>query len=108
MKLLTLNTHSLCEENEEEKCEILCSKIFDERPDIAAFQEVNQYIDDGTEYEITGYIPVGEIPLKKSNYAVSIQKRLKGMGLDYKFSWLGIKKAMTGLMRALQYFQNHP
>jgi len=41
MKLLTLNTHSIIEENYEQKFKIFVDEIYKERPDIIALQEVN-------------------------------------------------------------------
>lgn len=45
MKLLTLNTHSLLEENFEKKLEWFVEIILKEKPDIIALQEVNQSMD---------------------------------------------------------------
>ncbi len=42
MKILTLNTHSLREENYQQKLEWFVEGILRERPDIIALQEVNQ------------------------------------------------------------------
>ncbi len=42
MKLITLNSHSLIEENYEEKFHRFIQGILTERPDILALQEVNQ------------------------------------------------------------------
>ena len=44
MKLLTLNTHSLQEENYPQKLEQFVETICQEKPDIIALQEVNQSI----------------------------------------------------------------
>ena len=43
MKILTLNTHSLQEENYEQKLNWFVEGILKERPDIIAMQEVNQW-----------------------------------------------------------------
>ena len=40
MKLLTLNTHSLREENQEQKLEWFLEAVMAEKPDIIALQEV--------------------------------------------------------------------
>ena len=44
MKLLTLNTHSLREENQEQKLEWFLEAVMAEKPDIIALQEVNQTV----------------------------------------------------------------
>ncbi len=92
MKILTLNTHSLADSNNSKNCHILCEFIEKERPDIIALQEVNQYIDGEQASLVYGHVPVGEVPIKESNFALSMQKILVSMKLDYQFSWLGIKK----------------
>ncbi|MBQ8378789.1 MAG: hypothetical protein IJX42_06640 [Oscillospiraceae bacterium] len=45
MKLMTLNTHSLVEENYEKKLDTFVKGVISEKPDIIALQEVNQSID---------------------------------------------------------------
>lgn len=92
MKILTLNTHSLSGENNSANCHALCNVIEKEKPDIIALQEVNQYMDREGVQAIKGHVPVGEIPLKESNFALSMHKILTAMKLCYQFSWLGIKK----------------
>ena len=57
MKLLTINTHSLIEDNYRKKLDIFVDVIYRIRPDIIAMQEVNQTINApiiclGDEYEI--------------------------------------------------------
>ena len=42
MKILTLNTHSLAEENATEKMELFAGILEKEQPEVMAFQEVNQ------------------------------------------------------------------
>ena len=42
MKLLTINTHSLIEEDSDKKAKMLADAISQELPDIVAMQEVNQ------------------------------------------------------------------
>ncbi len=44
MKLLTLNTHSLQEENYLQKLEQFVQTICQEKPDVVALQEVNQSV----------------------------------------------------------------
>ena len=60
MKILTLNTHSLAEENALRKMEIFAEKVEKEQPEIMAFQEVNQTMAEPfiNEKEVSGYQPV--------------------------------------------------
>lgn len=108
MKILTLNTHSLHSDNNLENCHILCREIEKERPDIIALQEVNQYMAGDAETAIKGHIPVGEIPIKESNFALSMQKILTAMKLGYQFSWLGMKKGYDKFDEGLAIFSASP
>ncbi len=108
MKILTLNTHSLSGENNSANCHILCDVIEKERPDIIALQEVNQYMEKESVPEVKGHIPVGEIPLKESNFALSMHKILTAMKLDYQFSWLGMKKGYDKFDEGLAVFSLSP
>ncbi len=74
MKLLTLNTHSLIEDNYENKLKFFINAIYDIKPDIIALQEVNQ-----TRGKIS------------DNHAFRIYKMLKAQGLHYFCEWLPIK-----------------
>lgn len=104
MKILTLNTHSLADSDNLKNCHIFCDVIERERPDVIALQEVNQYMEKESVQGIKGYVPVGEIPLKESNFALSMHKILTAMKLEYKFSWLGIKKGYDKFDEGLAVF----
>ncbi len=108
MKILTLNTHSLHSENNLANCHILCDIIEKELPDIVALQEVNQNISGEASATISGHIPVGEVLLKESNFALSMQKILLAMKLNYQFSWLGMKKGYGRFDEGLAIFSKHP
>ena len=62
MKLLTINTHSLHEENYPRKLEEFIDVIAKERPDIVAMQEVNQTADAPLAGKplLVGYVPCKE------------------------------------------------
>lgn len=108
MKILTLNTHSLAEKKDSANCHILCGVIEKERPDIVALQEVNQYMDRECVPYVKGHVPVGEIPLKESNFALSVHKVLSAMKLDYQFSFLGMKKGYDKFDEGLAVFSLSP
>ena len=108
MKILTLNTHSLHSENNLANCHVLCDVIEKELPDIIALQEVNQNIQGEAVTTISGHIPVGEVLLKESNFALSVQKILQAMKLNYQFSWLGMKKGYGRFDEGLAIFSRHP
>lgn len=108
MKILTLNTHSLHSENSLENCHILSNVISKEKPDIIALQEVNQYMEDENAPVINGHICVGEIAVKKSNFALLMQEILTDRKLNYQFSWLGMKKGYDRFDEGLCIFSASP
>lgn len=95
--MLTLNTHSLIEENYEEKLSAFVEYVMLEKPDIIALQEVNQSVgaDEIHVDNLHGFVPPKEnerkIPLKSDNHAYNIVKRLSESGLKYNWTYLPIK-----------------
>ena len=78
IKLLTLNTHSLIENNYKTKLKIFTDAILQEKPDIIALQEVNQTINctPVPENEPTGFYPCqSSFRITKDNHAYHIIKR---------------------------------
>ena len=96
MKLLTINTHSLIEDNYEEKCDIFSKAINRIEPDVIAMQEVNQ--------TKSSEIVFGYKDIKKDNHALKIYKSLK----NYHFSWLRIKSAYEVYEEGLAIFSRKP
>ncbi len=77
--MLTLNTHSLIEQNYEEKLVYFVNAIVKYEPDIIALQEVNQTSDESSLSDkfLTGYTQCqSAIPLKKDNHAYRVVKLL--------------------------------
>lgn len=89
MKFLTLNTHSLLEENQNKKLYQLAENIFEENYDIIALQEVNQpkdntYIKNPLNYQKNNQ----KLSIKQDNYALELVSLLKNKyNLDYYWSW---------------------
>ena len=94
MKLLTLNTHSLVEENYSIKLDAFVSAIAEQRPDIIALQEVNQTIAETQADVISeGYVPcVENIVIRKDNHVYKAAELLEGAGVKYYWTWLPLKK----------------
>lgn len=94
MKLLTLNTHSLQEENYLQKLDQFVEVIQIEQPDIIALQEVNQSIEAplaGREL-FTGWVPCkGGVPLRQDNHIAQISKRLNQKGISCSWTWVSAK-----------------
>lgn len=94
MKLMTINTHSLAEDNYREKLKEFVSAVDDIRPEIIALQEANQTAEaeEVPLSEFKCFTSCGTIPIKKDNHIYSAVRRLKDSGVEYYWTWLGIKK----------------
>lgn len=94
MKILTLNTHSLQEENYQQKLEWFVEGILKERPDIIAMQEVNQTADaDEIPLEmLQGQYPVpGCMKIRRDNHAAQVACRLRKAGNECSWAWIPVK-----------------
>lgn len=95
MKLLTLNTHSLLEENYEQKMRDFVEVVIRERPDILALQEVNQSVcaKKAEKELLEGYVPCGEnfIPVRMDNHAAQAALLLRKAGISSSWTWIPIK-----------------
>lgn len=96
MKLMTLNTHSLLEENCEQKLEQFVESILRDMPDLIALQEVNQSANaEEIPLEfLEGQFPVpGYIKIRRDNYAAAVAYRLNQAGVKCYWAWMPIKRA---------------
>lgn len=94
MKLLTLNTHSLVEENYEQKLRDFAEAVSKERPDIIALQEVNQTASEDAvpECGLAGYFPADEnAVIRRDNHVYRLARILAEMGICYSWTWLPLK-----------------
>lgn len=94
MKILTLNTHSLQEENYQQKLEWFVEGILKEKPDIIAMQEVNQTANaELMEVEmLEGQYPVpGCMKIRQDNHAAQVAYRLRKAGIECYWAWIPIK-----------------
>lgn len=92
--MLTLNTHSLIEQNYEEKLVYFVNAIVKYEPDIIALQEVNQTSDESSLSDkfLKGYTQCqSAVPLKKDNHAYRVVKLLLEKNINYYWTWLPIK-----------------
>lgn len=93
MKLMTINTHSLVEENYEEKLEYFVEYLEKNLCDVVAMQEVNQHtlkpqvlLDDDF------YVKASEdVVIKEDNHIYNVVKRLKKRDKNYYWTWVPIK-----------------
>lgn len=95
MKILTLNTHSILEENYEDKLIKFVEMLKKERLSLFALQEVNQSsaMPEAEELATTGYVPCkGEkVIIRQDNHAYRIARMLKAAGKDYHWTWVPAK-----------------
>ena len=110
MKLLTINTHSILEDNYEEKCIEFADAISKIKPDIIAMQEVNQKISSKTadSPEVFGYRGESEIPIKEDNHALKISRMLEKCGEHYFFCWHGVKCGYGKFDEGIAVFSRFP
>lgn len=95
MKILTLNTHSLLEENYPQKLNWFIEFILRERPDLIALQEVNQSMS-AAEIDpalLEGMVPIpgASIPVRSDNHAAHAAHLLRRAGLHPSWTWLPVK-----------------
>lgn len=94
MKLLTLNTHSLIEENYAEKLQQFVSAVEREVPDVIALQEVNQTrtAQIVPKEKRNGYIScMDSAVLREDNHLYQVTQMLLKKGILYYWTWLPIK-----------------
>ena len=112
MKILTLNTHSLAEENATEKMELFAGILEKEQPEVMAFQEVNQTMAEPfiNEKEVCGYQPVKgfEGKMRLDNYGASLAEALRKKGLSYYWTWIPVKVGYDKYDEGLAIFSKSP
>ena len=112
MKLLTLNTHSLIEENYPVKLQQFVDFILAEQPDVIALQEVNQSIhaQEIGNIPLPGYLPCSgnRVPLRIDNHALSVAKLLQSNSLPYYWSWLPAKVGYEKYDEGMAIFSRKP
>ena len=95
MKLLTINTHSLQEENYAQKLDQFVESILKERPDLIAMQEVNQTCDAALADPelLAGQYPIpGCMSVRTDNHAAQVARRLRKAGVACYWAWVPIKR----------------
>ncbi len=110
MKLITLNTHSLLEDNYKNKLNDFIEAILIEEPDVFALQEVNQSISATKVEDVYGYVDFYEqkITIREDNHALSIAKLLGEKGIYYEWSWIPIKLGYGIYEEGLALFSRTP
>ncbi len=94
MKLLTLNTHSLQEENYLQKLDFFLSVVQKEKPDLIALQEVNQSLSApfADAKLLQGWVPCPDaVPIRQDNHAAQAAFRLHQAGIPCSWTWISAK-----------------
>lgn len=102
MKLITINTHSLIEENYEIKLDLFIDAIYRIRPDVIAMQEVNQTTDAAVAALGKGF------DIRQDNHALRVTDALNALGLNYRYFWHGIKMAYGKFQEGLAVITHLP
>lgn len=111
MKILTLNCHSLEEENYQDKLEAFVLEVVTRKPAVIALQEVNQSMASKavTEAIDCGYCACQSgVVLKEDNHALNVAKRLKSMGYPMYWTWTPAKKGYDKYEEGLALFSVYP
>ena len=94
MKILTLNTRSLLDDDYQQKLGWFIEGILREMPDIIALQEVNQ---SASEEEIDVEMLEGQYPvpgcmrIRRDNHAAQVAWRLRQAGIECSWAWIPLK-----------------
>ena len=111
MKLVTINTHSLIEENYPEKLEHFIDFVRRETPDLIAMQEVNQSIYAPIcDNPPSGFSPSPKCvtPIRNDNHALQAAVRLHANRLPYYWTWLPVKLGYERYDEGLAIFSKKP
>ena len=110
MKLLTLNTHSLIEQNYQRKLLDFVRAVSMEKPEIIALQEVNQTISaKAVEGRINEYFPCRDnITIRSDNHVFNAAQLLCKNGVDYYWTYLPIKNGYGRFEEGLAIMSLNP
>lgn len=111
MKLVTINTHSLIEENYPEKLNQFVDFICKETPDLIAMQEVNQSVSAPVwDNPLSGFSPSLKCmtPITNDNHALQAAVQLHANRLPYYWTWLPVKLGYGRYDEGLAIFSKTP
>lgn len=111
MKLLTLNTHSYGEENQDQKLAFIAQSIADWDVDVIALQEVNQNIigkqikpRDLPNFAATD----GQVNVKEDNFAMRLVALLAELGKTYYWTWAMTHIAHDTMQEGVAILSKYP
>lgn len=103
MKLLSLNTHSLSEKNEDHKAKTIATYILENDIDVIALQEVNQTM--SKKRVSADQMYVGTDELKEDNFALFLSSLLKQR---YYWNWIPVKVGYDRFDEGVAIFSKYP
>lgn len=106
MKVLTLNTHALCENEATKKRKLTASWIAKQHPDLIALQEVNQTMT--ADIVETNGLFCGNAVIKEDNYAKDLVQDLHELGLSYHWTWIPVKIGYEKYEEGLAILTKYP
>lgn len=111
MKLFTLNTHSFAEvaddEEAAEKRHALAVFLLRERPDVMAFQEINQPLE-GAPVQMPSRATILEQPVRAGNYLLDLSAELAEDGWPIYWAWAGFKRSWDRLCEGVALASPYP
>lgn len=110
MKLITINTHSLIENNYSKKLEQFVDFIVRETPDLIAMQEVNQSTCAPTYASLPVFSPILDTPsiIREDNHALQVALHLLQKGISYYWTWLPVKLGYGKYDEGMAFFSKTP
>ena len=112
MKLMTINTHSILEENYIGKMESFVKAVAQLQPDIITMQEVNQTADAPKAIAVLQlnrtYNNQEPRQLKADNHAAKVAEALRKAGIEYNWTWLPMKLGYSMYDEGMAVFCRKP
>ena len=111
MRLLTLNTHSLLEENYGQKLKEFITAVARELPDVIALQEVNQRQDATavSRNRLEGYVSCEpSATVREGNHALAVAEGLRASEIMYHWTWLPVKRGYGKYDEGLSFLCRSP
>ncbi len=111
MKLLTLNTHSYGEDNQDQKLDFIAQSIADWDIDVVALQEINQQII-GHRVDVNkiqNFTPMdGQVNVKEDNFALRLVELLAELGKTYYWGWAMTHIAHEKMQEGVAILSKYP
>lgn len=105
MKLLTLNTHSIIDNDYERRVDVFSNAIIRYKPEVIALQEVMQP-SNGKEIKNDKIKVIGEATLKKGNFLDCVIKSLEKHNISYCGAYFTFKRAYNEYDEGLAILSN--